>query len=102
MLRIPLEGCKHSYLYKIFSRNLRLGVFNAQSKGFIGIRTKFGYRYLFTEYHYDFGAPFGTVNPKKELEECPYYPYEEIENQPNIELFKWLEQKEKEYLEDEN
>lgn len=68
---IPLENCKHGYLYKIDSRNLILGVFNQESKGFIGIREKFGDEFLFTEYHWDTGAPFGTVKPQEELCQLP-------------------------------
>lgn len=60
---ISLENCKNRYLYKIKSRNLSLGVFNEEVKGFIGIRLKFNHEFLFTEYHWDTGAPFGTVKP---------------------------------------
>ena len=89
---IPLEECKHSFLYRIFSRNLRLGVFNANSRGFIGIREKFGYEYLFTEYHWDIGDHCSTVKPKELLEECP------IDFNNEEEMFDWLKQKEKQYL----
>lgn len=68
---IPLEKCRHGWTYEIHSRNLIVGVFNAEKKGFVGIREKFGSRYLFTEFHYDTGAPYGTVHPEKEIEECP-------------------------------
>ena len=101
---IPLTECKHGYLYRINSRNLRFGVFNENSKGFVGIREKFHNRYLFIEFHWDTGAPFGTVHPKELLEECPItdlveHHFNEGEkycktNQP---LFDWLEAKEKQY-----
>jgi len=68
---IPLDQCKHGYLYKIHSRNLGLGVFNSKDNGFIGIRTKFSSRYLFTEFHWDTGIPYGTVKPERELEKIP-------------------------------
>lgn len=68
---IALENCKHGFLYKIDSRNLITGVFNQESKGFIGIREKFGDEFLFTEYHWDTGAPFGTVKPQEELCQLP-------------------------------
>lgn len=68
---IPLTDCKHGMTYLIRSRNLRIGVFNSATQGFMGIRTKFGSRYLFEEYHADTGAPFGTVYPQRELEPCP-------------------------------
>ena len=57
---IPIKDCIPRRVYKIRSRNLRYGVFDGND-GFIGIRTKFGARYLFTEYHWDIGSPFGTV-----------------------------------------
>lgn len=64
---IPLDQCKHGFLYKINSRNLTFGVYNQKDKGFIGIREKFGDHYLFTEYHWDTGAPYGTVKPQEEI-----------------------------------
>ena len=86
-IKIKLEDCKHGHLYRIFSRNLSLGVFDKACSGFVGIRTKFGHRYLFCEFHYDTGAPFGTVNPLEEIEQCPHEP-----NENNNELFRYLEE----------
>ena len=68
---INIENCKHGFVYKIKSRNLKYGVFNYENAGFVGIRTKFSSRYLFCEYHYDNGHPFGTVFPLEELCEIP-------------------------------
>lgn len=62
MNRIPVEECIDRRIYKIRCRNLTVGVWNAKVKGFTGIREKFGHRFLFTEYHYDNGPPFGTVS----------------------------------------
>ena len=59
---IQHADCKKGRVYEIQSRNLSYGVFDGKY-GFIGIREKFGNRYLFTEYHYEQGAPFGTVTP---------------------------------------
>lgn len=59
---IPLSGCVTRGIYRLLSRNLAVGVYDGDG-GFIGIRTKFGERYLFTEHHWDQGAPFGTVRP---------------------------------------
>lgn len=67
---IPLDQCQKGSLYRIDSRNLAFGVFDGVD-GFIGIREKFGSRYLFSEYHYDTGAPYGTVKPLELLEICP-------------------------------
>jgi hypothetical protein len=54
-----MENCIKGRVYKLKCRNLSLGVWNGRD-GFIGIRTKFHDRYLFTEYHYDTGR-HGTV-----------------------------------------
>ena len=59
--RVPIDQCKARRLYKIGSRNLFWGVYNGK-EGFIGIREKFHNRYLFTEYHWDQGPPYGTVH----------------------------------------
>lgn len=55
---IPLDKCIKRGIYRIRSRNLSIGLFDGE-KGFIGIRTKFGDRYLFTEYHHDSGLRLG-------------------------------------------
>lgn len=68
---IPIDQCVDRGVYRIHSRNLSVGVYRADVKGFIGIRLKCGDRYLFTEYHYDTGAPFGTVFPKAQIEYLP-------------------------------
>ena len=99
---IPLKDCKQGFLYKINSRNLAFGVFNEKVDGFVGIRTKFGVRYLFIEFHYETGAPFGTVRPEKELELCPILDLKEGASdgeffKTNKELFDWLEEKENLY-----
>lgn len=109
---IYLEDCKHGWLYRIFSRNLRFGVFISEVQGFVGIREKFDHLYLFTEYHYDTGAPFGTAWPRDELELCPITDLEESHEQERINpntgktekflatnkpLFDWLKQKEEGY-----
>lgn len=60
---IPLTECIDRKFYLIHARNFYYGVFSKEKKGFIGIRTKFGQRYLFTEYHWDEGEPYGTVKP---------------------------------------
>lgn len=64
---IPLDECEDAAVYKIHSRNLAVGVFVKARNGFIGIREKFGARYLFMEYHWDTGEPYGTVHPEKKL-----------------------------------
>lgn len=68
---IPLKDCKHGFTYRIHSRNLDIGVFDETTQGFVGIREKFGDKFLFEEFHWDTGAPFGTVSPEEEIEQCP-------------------------------
>jgi len=66
-LEIPeIKDCIKGRVYALRCRNLGIGVWNGKD-GFIGIRYKFGSRYLFTEYHWDTGAPYGTVAGAKDL-----------------------------------
>lgn len=46
--QIPANDLIERDVYELHSRNLLVGVYNGHG-GFIGIRTKFGDRYLFTE-----------------------------------------------------
>jgi len=102
---ISLVDCIRGHLYRIHSRNLKLGVFDGKT-GFIGIRLKFGSEYLFTEYHWDQGPPYGTVQPKEDLGPIPddieiyEYKYETIEGKDcavqNEKMFEYLTQKESE------
>lgn len=62
----PKPTLERGHLYRIKSRNLPYGVFDGKS-GFIGIREKFLELYLFTEYDYDDGPPFGTVRVLEDL-----------------------------------
>jgi hypothetical protein len=43
-----------------------------EQKGCMGKREKFGDWFLFTEFHWDTGAPFGTLRPMIELEKSPF------------------------------
>lgn len=72
---IPLEQCKHGMLYRLRSRNLKMGVFSSETSGFVGIRTKFGSRFLDHETYR--GADDGTALPLEELEPCPIDPVTE-------------------------
>jgi hypothetical protein len=77
---IKVEDCVDRGLYRISSRNLVYGVYCATSNGFIGIRMKFENQYLFTEFHWDAGEPFGTVCPLKFIEMCPLTDIRESED----------------------
>lgn len=59
---IPIPECKYGGIYRLRSRNLPYGVYDGHG-GFIGIREKFWDYFLFKEYHWDTGRPFGTVTP---------------------------------------
>lgn len=56
-----IEDLVHNRLYWIRSRNLVLGIWDSEKRGFTGIRRKWDDRFLFTEYHWDTGEPYGTV-----------------------------------------
>ena len=68
---IPIDQCKHRGVYRIECRNLGIGVYDEETKGFTGIRSKFGSQYLFEEYHWDTGAPHGTVDGTEYLHQLP-------------------------------
>lgn len=65
---IPRAECEDRRLYRIKSRNLLLGVFKAETGGFLGLRSKFGSIYVFEEYHYE-NPEFATVAPQEALPE---------------------------------
>lgn len=97
--RIPIEQCRHGWLYRLYSRNLNLGVYRENDHGFIGIRHKMGSRFLFTEFHWDNGPPHGTANPLEALCECPIERLDEYLEQDgqrsfedNTALFEWIEE----------
>jgi hypothetical protein len=95
---ISLDQCKSGYLYRIFSRNLSFGVFIEKTAGFIGIRQKFGYEYLFVEYHRDLNNRCATVSPKEELCQSPFTEKDIFDDSKESEIFNWLKDKEKEYV----
>lgn len=66
---ITLQDCKPRGLYRIDARNFSLGVYNGVSKGFYGLRYKFGNTFIDEEFHWDTGAPHGTAKPLEALPE---------------------------------
>ena len=54
-------------VYALKCRNLTFGIWDG-SIGFIGIRTKFGLRYLTNEYHWDMDSHYGTVSMAKDMD----------------------------------
>jgi len=57
--------------YRISCRNAHCGVWREDQTGFEIPREKFGSNYLFVEYHWDNGPPFGTSKPWEKLEPIP-------------------------------
>lgn len=78
-MTIPLSDCVDRHIYALGSRNLVLGVFRKGTNGFVGIREKFGDFYLFEEYHWDCGPPYGTVTVYEDVGILP----DEISMSPN-------------------
>ena len=68
---IPLEDCKPKIIYRIASRNLSVGIYDPDSKGFVGPRSKFGDAFLFTEIHWDADPNYGTAKPLNEIGTLP-------------------------------
>lgn len=63
---IPVADLEHGRAYRIKSRNLRVGFWNADKDGFVGVREKFGDRYLFTEHQWRERG--GTANALEALD----------------------------------
>jgi len=66
---LKLDECQIRAVYRVHSRNLTFGAFDGND-GFVGIRTKFNSRFLFTEYHYN-ALAFATVRPLEKVGEVP-------------------------------
>ena len=71
---VKMEDLKGGYLYKIIARNAEYGIWIPERKSFAISRFKFGDNYVFEEYHYDTGPPYGTVKPLEEIEKSPFRP----------------------------
>ena len=67
----PIYRCKEGVIYELHSRNLQCGVFVKAKAGFIGIREKYGERFVFMERHWNTGAPFGTAKPLRRIGVVP-------------------------------
>jgi len=66
---IKINKCVDGGLYSIEARNGVFGYWNSSSESFTLRRCKFGSIFLFDEYHWDIGAPYGTVKPIAYLNE---------------------------------
>lgn len=84
---IKLNDCVDRILYSLKARNISVGVFDKESGSFIGIRSKFGNRYLDSENHWD--APtYASCKPLKAISELPTHIT--LSTGSNPELFDWL------------
>lgn len=91
--RIKLSACQHRKLYRLLARNIKIGVWNDERQEFLGIREKFGSRFIDSENHWD--APnFATACPLEVIGELP----EDISLEDCFNskpLFSFLEEEEK-------
>lgn len=71
MQTIPVEKCRHGYLYAVKARNFTVGLFDETNSSFIGVRHKFNDTFFDMEYHADQGPPYGSCFPLKELRPMP-------------------------------
>jgi DNA-directed RNA polymerase subunit RPC12/RpoP len=56
-----MKNLKDKWLYKIVARNAGVGIWEAKRKAFVISRYKFKDNFLFEEFHYAKGPPFGTA-----------------------------------------
>jgi hypothetical protein len=67
---IPIDQLVKGNIYRLNSRNLSHGYWDGKD-GFIGIRTKFGNRFLDHETHWDLNSRYGTAKPLEIIGEIP-------------------------------
>jgi len=78
---IPLDKCVDGNVYKIDARNASFGIFRkgdgkkheGGNNCFIISRWKFGSNFLFDEFHWDTGTPFGTAKALEDLGKAPKF-----------------------------
>lgn len=69
---LPMPVLLDRHAYTIFARNAYVGIWIAEVRGFLISRYKLSPDpYLFIEYHWDTGEPFGTAKPLSLIERCP-------------------------------
>jgi len=67
---IKVEQLQRGRVYRLQSRNLECGVWNGKD-AFIGIRTKFGLRFLDMEIHWGLSETFGTAQALETMGTMP-------------------------------
>lgn len=97
---IHREACQDRHLYRLRSRNLLMGVWDAPTQGFLGLRTKWGRVFVFKEYHYE-NEHYATAVPYEDLGEV--LPADihnvdcEVDFEHNLPLDAWLHEMEAKY-----
>lgn len=94
---IKIDDLKNNYSYKIIGRNAYVGIWVENEKSFMISRYTGLKPYLFHEYHWDIGTPFGTVKPIELIELCPFsvkgkMGYNKIEEKKLLEYLDKLEE----------
>lgn len=69
---LSMPELKSGFSYFISARNAHVGIWIQERKSFLISRFKFDSNYLFEEYHWDVGEPYGTVKPQMEIEQAPF------------------------------
>jgi hypothetical protein len=89
---LKISDLKDGHSYKIYARNAYVGIWISTEKSFLISRYKVGPNpYLFHEYHWDTGEPFGTAKPIKLIEKCPFVIKEDYNRKEEEELLKYLD-----------
>ena len=93
--RSPVEDIEVGYAYVVHACNGGVGVAVQDDHGAIGSvlhRKKLGDHYLFTEWDWDNGPPFGTAIPLRKLDVEP--------SEDDDALLMWLSEREEEHREE--
>ena len=89
---IKMELLKDGYSYKIWIRNAYVDIWVKKDSGFIISINKLGKNpYLFTDYHWDTGEPFGTVKPLELIEKCPFELKDDYQGSEKTGMLKYLD-----------
>ena len=90
-LKIP--NLKNGYSYTIYARNAYVGIWDKTEKAFLISRYKVGSNpFLFREYHWDTGEPYGTVKPLKLIEKSPFELTESVEENEKQRIMQYLDE----------
>lgn len=92
---LGIEHMQEKTAYAIWARNAYVGIWLPEPQGFLISRYKMHPTpFLFVEYHWDTGEPFGTAKPLHPLEICPLPPLPEsayLDEGQNALLCAWLD-----------